>query len=85
MHKYTFGIVVSMQKQYNMINHNISSKKYDLFSNIHPYLVEVQYMVNGKRYTKKRLCSVIPHLHIGSTVNVKYDPANPVKCTVKIL
>ncbi len=83
-YRLTTGIVLAIQKQYHLINISQVNGNHDLFGNIHPYLIYIQYIVDNKVYVRKKL---IPHaglLHAGSCVIVKYDIKHPAQCLIRI-
>ena len=83
MDKETLATVISVQKQWWLKINTKPVRTHALDGAIFPHIVKVQYIVNGKTYTKRKWigasCSVPA---VGSSVTVLYCESNPAKAKI---
>ena len=83
MDKQTTGTVIAATKQWWMKVNKKPMRMHALDGAEFPYIIKVEYVVDGKTYTKRKwLNAGEPVPKIGSNMQVMYDPAKPSKAKI---
>ncbi len=83
MEKQTEGIVVSVKKQWWLSIRTKALRTGPLDGTVFPYIIKVQYTVDGKEYTRRKwIHAGRPVPKLGSAVQVLYDSDKPSKAKV---
>lgn len=74
------GTVIAVKKQWWLKVNTKPSRKHALDGATFPYIISIEYMVDGTSYTKRKWIKAgDPIPEVGSTVEVLYDHSKPSK------
>ena len=83
MDKQTTGIVIAATKQWWLKVNRKPMRLHTLDGAEFPYIVKIEYIVDGKAYTKRKWISVgAPVPKVGSIVQVIYNADKPSKAKI---